>query len=336
MIEKEQDILTDSFGRKHTYLRISLTERCNLRCSYCMPQEGVPLLPKEHLMNADEIFEISKLFVKAGVTKIRFTGGEPLLRKDFPQILENLGSLPVTMSITTNGITIDRYIDLLKKHQVKTINLSLDTLNADKFKKITFRDYFQRVYDNIFKLIADGFHVKINVVLMKGVNDDEIVDFINFTKRYPVTVRFIEFMPFDGNQWNREKTVSYSDVLNHVHHHFDAPSIIRLEDAPNDTTKNFKIEGYLGTFGIIGTVTNPFCDTCNRIRLTANGQLKNCLFSATESDLLTPFRNGENIEPIIQKAVFGKFAMRGGLSTPEQFEDPKEHTENRSMIRIGG
>ncbi|WP_026755288.1 GTP 3',8-cyclase MoaA [Sediminibacter sp. Hel_I_10] len=335
-MSSKHDILTDSFGRKHTYLRISLTERCNLRCSYCMPQEGVPLLPKDHLMNAKEIFEISKLFVEAGVNKIRFTGGEPLLRKDFPQILEQLGTLPVSMSITTNGITIDRYIDLLKKHQVKTINLSLDTLDAEKFKKVTFRDYFQRVYDNIFRLIAEGFHVKINVVLMKGVNDDEIVEFINFTKTHPVTVRFIEFMPFDGNQWNREKTVSYNDVLAKVHQHFDDDAIIRLQDAPHDTTKNFKIVGHLGTFGIIGTVTNPFCDTCNRIRLTANGQLKNCLFSATESDLLTPLRAGKDITPIIQKAVFGKFAMRGGLSTPEQFEDPKEHTENRSMIRIGG
>ncbi len=329
-------ILTDSFGRKHTYLRISLTERCNLRCSYCMPQEGVPLLPKDHLMTADEIFEISKLFVAAGVNKIRFTGGEPLLRKDFPQILEQLATLPINMSITTNGITVDRYMDLLKKHNVHTINLSLDTLDAEKFKKITFRDYFQRVYDNMFKLMDAGFHVKINVVLIKGVNDDEIIDFINFTKNYPVTVRFIEFMPFDGNEWNREKTVSYNEVLDHIKQHFNEADVIRLQDAPHDTTKNFKIHGHLGTFGIIGTVTNPFCDSCNRIRLTANGQLKNCLFSATESDLLTPFRAGTDISPIIQKAVFGKFAMRGGLSTPEQFEDPKEHTENRSMIRIGG
>ena len=335
-MKNTSDILTDSFGRKHNYLRISLTERCNLRCSYCMPQEGVPLLPKDHLMNAEEIFEITKLFVAAGVDKIRFTGGEPLLRKDFPQILEQLGSLPVNMSITTNGITIDRYMDLLKKHKVHTINLSLDTLDADKFKKITFRDYFQRVYDNIFKLIAEGFQVKINVVLIKGVNDDEILDFINFTKQHRVTVRFIEFMPFDGNQWHREKTVSYNDILKHVNHHFEENTIVRLQDAPNDTTKNFKIDGYAGSFGIIGTVTNPFCDTCNRIRLTANGQLKNCLFSATESDLLTPFRAGKDIAPIIQKAVIGKFAMRGGLSTPEQFENPKEHTENRSMIRIGG
>ena len=209
-------------------------------------------------------------------------------------------------------------------------------MDAEKFKKITFRDYFQRVYDNLFLLMSEGFNVKINVVLIKGINDNEILDFINFTKNNPINIRFIEFMPFDGNNWNREKTVSLNDILKHVSQNFGEDNIIRLQDAPNDTSRNYKIEGYLGTFGIISTVTNPFCDSCNRIRLTANGQLKNCLFSATESDLLTPFRNGKNIETIIQKAVLGKFAMRGGLSTQEQFEDPKEHTENRSMIRIGG
>lgn len=335
-MKDQQNILTDSFGRKHNYLRISLTERCNLRCSYCMPLEGVPLLPKEHIMNADEIFAISKLFVNAGVSKIRFTGGEPLLRKDFPEIIERISALPVKMSITTNGISINRHINLLKKYDLRSINLSLDTLDAEKFKKITFRDYFQRVYDNLFLLMSEGFNVKINVVLIKGINDNEILDFINFTKNNPINIRFIEFMPFDGNNWNREKTVSLNDILKHVSQNFGEDNIIRLQDAPNDTSRNYKIEGYLGTFGIISTVTNPFCDSCNRIRLTANGQLKNCLFSATESDLLTPFRNGENIETIIQKAVLGKFAMRGGLSTQEQFEDPKEHTENRSMIRIGG
>lgn len=329
-------ILTDSFGRKHTYLRISLTERCNLRCSYCMPVEGVPLLPADHLMNAHELFQIAKLFVEEGVTKIRLTGGEPLVRKDFPQILAQLASLPVTVSITTNGVSIDKHIDLLKQHGVHTINLSLDTLNAEKFKKITFRNYFDRVYENILLLMEHGFKVKINAVLMKGVNEDEIIDFIKLTKHHALTIRFIEFMPFDGNQWNREKTVSYQEVLDVVHSEYRAESLLRLQDAPNDTSKNYKIEGCQGTFGIISTVTNPFCDSCNRIRLTANGQLKNCLFSSTESDLLTPFRAGEDIKPIIQKAVMGKFAVRGGLTTSEQFDNPEEHSDNRSMIRIGG
>lgn len=331
-----KNILTDSFGRKHNYLRISLTERCNLRCSYCMPVDGVPLTPKAHLMNAEELFEIAQLFVKEGVNKIRLTGGEPLVRKDFPEILKSLASLPVSISITSNGVGIERHIPLLKAHGVKSINLSLDTLDAHKFKKITFRNYFENVFENIFKLIEAGIKVKINVVLMKGINDDEIIDFIEFTKKHPVNVRFIEFMPFDGNNWNREKTVTLNEILERLDSAFAKEKIIRLDDAPNDTAKNYKIEGYEGEFGIISTVTNPFCDSCNRIRLTANGQLKNCLFSATESDLLTPFREGKNIKPIIKKAVLGKFAMRGGLNTPEQFNDPKEHSENRSMIRIGG
>lgn len=330
-----QNILTDRFGRKHNYLRISLTERCNLRCSYCMPVEGVPLLPKSNLMNADEIFAIAKLFVDEGVDKIRFTGGEPLLRKDFPEIIERLSVLPIKMSLTTNGITIDRHISLLKKYNLKTINLSLDTLDAEKFKVITFRDYFQRVYDNILLLLNEDFQVKINVVLMKNVNDNEIIDFIKFTQDHKVIVRFIEFMPFDGNQWDREKTVSYDEIMDIVHQNFTAENIVRLQDEAHDTTRNFKINSFKGNFGIISTVTNPFCDTCNRIRLTANGQLKNCLFSATESDLLTPFRNYEDIKPMIKKAVLGKFAMRGGLSD-EAFNNPLEHVENRSMIRIGG
>ncbi len=335
MIEP-QHILTDTFGRKHNYLRISLTERCNLRCSYCMPVDGVPLTPNAHLMNAEELFEIAQLFVNEGVDKIRLTGGEPLVRKDFPEILTRLATLPVALSITSNGVSIDRHIDLLKACGVSTINLSLDTLDTAKFKKITFRNYFDRVYENIFKLIEADFNVKVNVVLMKGVNDNEIIDFIEFTKKYPVNVRFIEFMPFDGNSWNREKTVSLKEILDTLHTAFTKEDLIRLPDAPNDTAKNYKVAGYKGAFGIISTVTNPFCDSCNRVRLTANGQLKNCLFSTTESDLLTPLRAGKDIRPIVQKAMLGKHKMRGGLNTPEQFNDPKEHTENRSMIRIGG
>ncbi len=330
------NILTDTHGRMHNYLRISLTERCNLRCSYCMPSEGVPLTPKAHLMNAEEVYEITKLFVDQGVTKVRLTGGEPLVRKDFPEILTKLVSLPITISITSNGVSIDRHMELLKTCGVQNINLSLDTLDAVKFKKITFRNYFDKVYANMFTLIDAGFNVKINVVLMKGVNDDELLDFIHFTKNHRVSVRFIEFMPFDGNQWNREKTVSYQEIMDTVGSAFAKADIQRLQDAPNDTAKNYKIAGYQGEFAIISTVTNPFCDSCNRIRLTANGQLKNCLFSNTESDLLTSYRAGEDIKPIIQKAVLGKFAMRGGLNTPEQFNDPKAHSDNRSMIRIGG
>lgn len=327
--------LTDSFGRKHNYLRISLTERCNLRCSYCMPVDGVKLSPAEHLMNADEIFSIAQSFVKFGVTKIRLTGGEPLIRKDFPKILQTLSTLGVELSITSNAVSIDRHIELLKKTGVKAVNISLDTLSAERFHDITFRNYFDKVYQNILKLIDEGFKVKINAVLMRGVNDDEILDFIAFTKNHAVGFRFIEFMPFDGNQWKREKTVSYQEIMEQIKTAYSKDEIIRLQDAPNDTAKNYTIKGHRGTFAIISTVTNPFCDQCNRIRLTANGQLKNCLFSQKENDLLTALRNQEDIEPIIRKNISSKFAVRSGMEGPE-FEDPKKHQQNRSMITIGG
>ena len=332
----EKNILQDSHGRDHGYLRISLIERCNLRCTYCMPEEGVQLSPKSHLMTYEEIYEIAKTFVNHGVTKIRLTGGEPLIRKDIPVILEKLATLPVELSITSNAVIIDKFIDILKANGVKKINVSLDSLDAAKFKHITRRHEFEKVYNNILLLVKEGFTVKVNAVLIKGFNDNEIIDFIHFTKDLPISVRFIEFMPFDGNKWDMSKMVSYAEVMNYVNDSFSKDQVIRLEDAPNDTSKNYKIEGYKGSFAIISSVTNPFCDSCNRLRLTANGQLKNCLFSSTESDLLTTLRAGNPIEPVIQKAVQAKFKIRGGMDTLEKLQQPKLHNNNRSMITIGG
>tara|TARA_R110002049_G_scaffold309212_2_gene518724 strand:+ start:6985 stop:7890 length:906 start_codon:yes stop_codon:yes gene_type:complete len=301
-----------------------------------MPEAGVPLSPKSHLMTYEEIYEIAKTFVKHGVNKIRLTGGEPLVRKDIPIILEKLATLPVELSITSNAVIIDKFIDVLKANGVNKINVSLDSLDAEKFKHITRRNEFKKVYDNILLLVKEGFTVKINAVLMKGFNDDEIIDFINFTKDLPVSVRFIEFMPFDGNKWDMGKMVSYAKVMQYVNASFSEAQIERLQDAPNDTSKNYKIKGYKGSFAIISSVTNPFCDSCNRLRLTANGQLKNCLFSSSESDLLTTLRAGKPIEPIIQKAVLAKFKVRGGMDTLEKLQEPKLHNNNRSMITIGG
>ncbi|AUC76987.1 GTP 3',8-cyclase MoaA [Olleya sp. Bg11-27] len=329
-------ILQDSFGRDHAYLRISLIERCNLRCTYCMPADGIKLSPKSHLMTSDEIYEIAKTFVKNGVTKIRLTGGEPLIRKDIPVILEKLATLPVTLSITSNAVIIDKHIVNLKKHKVNKINISLDSLDRARFKEITLRDQFEKVYKNILLLVKEKFEVKVNVVLMKGFNDDEIIDFINLTKDLPISIRFIEFMPFDGNKWDIKKMVSYKEIMERVSASFNNKDIIRLQDASNDTTKNYKIAGYQGAFGIISSVTNPFCDSCNRLRLTANGKLKNCLFSASESDLLTTLRKGQSIEPVIKKAVEAKFKVRGGMDTLKKLQEPKLHNKNRSMITIGG
>jgi cyclic pyranopterin phosphate synthase len=336
MINKNKNILQDSFGRQHTYLRISLTELCNLRCTYCMPAEGIQLSPKSHIMNFDEIYTIAKTFVDNGVTKIRLTGGEPLVRKDIDVLLKKLATLPVDLAISTNAVTVDRFIDTFKSCGIQNINVSLDSLNAEKFKEITRRNDFEKVYKNIMLLIDEGFNVKLNAVLIKGFNDNEIIDFIDLTKELPISVRFIEFMPFDGNKWNKEKMMSYAEVMALVNNSYNKKNVSRIEDAPNDTSKNYRINGYKGSFAVISSVTNPFCDSCNRIRLTANGRLKNCLFSASESDLLTSLREGKNIEPIIKKVMQAKFKIRGGMDTLKKLEEPKLHSQNRSMITIGG
>jgi len=335
-MKEEQNILTDNFGRKHSYLRISLTERCNLRCTYCMPEEGVALSPKSHIMSFDEIYTIAKTFVDNGVTKIRLTGGEPLIRKDVKVILEKLATLPVELAITTNAVSVDRFIDNFKAYGIQNINVSLDSLDAEKFEEITRRNYFDKVYDNIILLVKNGFNVKLNAVLIKGFNDNEIIDFINLSKELTINIRFIEFMPFDGNKWDMKKMVSYKEIINVVNSSFSEDKVLRIQDSPNDTSKNYKIEGYKGSFAIISSVTNPFCDSCNRLRLTANGQIKNCLFSAKESDLLTPLREGKAIEPIIQNAIQAKLKIRGGMDTLEKLQNPELHSNNRNMTTIGG
>ncbi|OXB01661.1 cyclic pyranopterin phosphate synthase MoaA [Flavobacterium plurextorum] len=329
-------ILTDGFGRRHNYLRISLLEKCNLRCTYCMPADGIALSPKASLMTAEEIFSIAETFVKNGVDKIRLTGGEPLLRKDFPEIISKLVSLDISLSITTNGILIDRHIAVLKQFKIKKINLSLDTLISSKFHAVTLRNQFEKVIDNLHLLLNNDFQVKVNVVLMKGFNDNEIVDFVKLTQFLPISVRFIEFMPFAGNEWDRSKMVSQNEILSLVGNTFSSDQMQKLEDEKNFTSRNYKIKDFQGDFGIISSITNPFCDSCNRIRLTADGKIKNCLFSNSETDLLTPFRNGESIMNLIETSIQSKKKVRAGMVTIDEMNDPAKHFDNRSMIAIGG
>jgi len=329
-------ILTDDFGRKHNYLRISLLEKCNLRCTYCMPADGIELSPKASLMTADEIFSIAQTFVQNGVDKIRLTGGEPLLRKDFPEIASKLAALDVALSITTNGILIDRHIDVLKQNKINKINLSLDTLVASKFHSITLRNQFEKVVGNLHLLLNNDFKVKVNVVLMKGFNENEIVDFVKLTQYLPLSVRFIEFMPFAGNEWDRSKMISQNEILSELEKNFPSKEIEKLEDEKNFTARTYRIKDFQGDFGIISSITNPFCDGCNRIRLTANGKIKNCLFSNAETDLLTPLRNGESITNLISESIKNKKKVRAGMVTLEEMDDPTLHFDNRSMIAIGG
>jgi molybdenum cofactor biosynthesis protein A len=338
MTEKTENlqVLKDQFGRKHDYLRISLIEKCNLRCQYCMPEEGIPLTPSKFIMNASEIESLAKIFVGMGVKKIRLTGGEPLLRKDFEDILSRLSKLDVDLSITTNGILADRFLPIFKKHQLKKVNFSLDTLKEERFKEITRRSGYEKTMENLDLFIREGFEVKLNIVLMKGINDDEVVDFVKFTKDLPISARFIEFMPFDGNKWDRSKMVSEQEVLSAVGSTLGSENLIALPDEENLTARKFQIKGYQGNFGVISSVTNPFCGTCNRIRLTANGRIKNCLFSNQETDLLTALRAGEDVEQLILESILRKKAVRAGMDNLEKLSDPNLHSDNRSMIAIGG
>ncbi len=318
--------LFDTYGRKHDYLRVSLTERCNLRCRYCMPEEGIELSPRKHICTREELLWLIDEFIRLGVKKIRLTGGEPLVRKDAGEIIDALAERPVSLAMTTNAVLIDRHIERLKRAGLTNLNVSLDALDADRFLMMTRRTNFDKVMSNIDLLIREGFNLKINCVVIRGMNEAEIPGFVEWTRNQPISVRFIEFMPFDGNRWQTEKMVSYAEIMDHIREYF---SFEKLEDAPNDTTKHYRVPGYRGNFGVISSMTEHFCGSCNRIRLMANGAIKNCLFSDSETDLLTPLRNNEAVEPIIRQAITNKKAKHAGM-------DNISKQTNRTMTTIGG
>lgn len=325
-------MLQDSLGRKHDYLRISLTDNCNFRCSYCMPDEDMDFLSDDHLMRPEEIEQFAKIFIRLGTKKIRLTGGEPLVRKDAAQIIQRLSALPVELTLTTNGFLTDRFIDVFQQAGIRSVNVSLDTLNSDKFQIITRRNKFDKVWSNIIELVQAGFHVKVNCVVMAGVNTDELLDFVALTEKLPLHIRFIEFMPFTGNRWESKQVFAWEQMLEIITQKY---TITKLGDGPHDTAKKYQVPGFTGTFAVISTMSAPFCSTCNRMRLTADGKMKNCLFSQGETDLLSAMRRGEDIEQLIRQNLLEKHASLGG-----QFSDytvtKGDELQNRSMIAIGG
>ncbi|NUM31197.1 MAG: GTP 3',8-cyclase MoaA [Bacteroidetes bacterium] len=327
-------MLIDNFSRVHNYLRISITDKCNLRCSYCI-SEDLPhgYYANQVRMEVDEIDKIASIFVKLGITKIRITGGEPLVRKDAEKIIRSLAKYPVELVITTNGVYVDEFISVFKESNIKSVNVSLDSLNTERFLQITRRNEFQKVKKNIDLLLENDFHVKVNTVLQKGINDDEILDFIDWTKDVPVHVRFIEFMPFSGNDWDKNKVISLSKVLEEINkkYHF-----IELINEKNDTAKKYFVPNHKGTFAIISTMTQPFCNTCNRLRITSDGKMYNCLFGTLETDLLTALRNNQDIEKLIIENVKSKHFMLGGNNENSNWGIKNTDTRKKSMINIGG
>lgn len=326
-------MIVDSYRRVHDYLRISLTDNCNLRCFYCMPEEDYIFTPASQLMQVDEIKALAEIFVREGVKKIRLTGGEPLIRKDAAGIIMALSELNVCLTLTTNATRLHEFANVLEEAKISSVNISLDTLQEHKFQLITRRDQFGKVMSNIKLMIGKGFQVKINVVVMKGFNDQEINDFIEWTKDVPVDIRFIEFMPFAGNRWTSNKVFTLNEMLDVIGQKY---SFEKTTDEINDTAKKFKVPGHAGSFAVISTMSANFCGNCNRMRLTADGKLKNCLFSEDETDLLAALRAGKEIAPLINENIRRKAMELGG-----QFSNDFEHINasaihNRSMITIGG
>ena len=327
-------MLFDSFGRKHDYLRISITDRCNFRCTYCMPDNRPGAYPETAgKMSPSEIEGIARVFCSLGVTKLRITGGEPLVRRDAGEIINRLSALPVKLTLTTNGVYLDRFMQEIRDAGIRSVNVSLDAMDAETFRIIAQRDQFDKVMMNIRSLLEAGIHVKVNMVVMKAENEQQVTEFVAWTEKLPLHVRFIEYMPFTRNEWNYSKVVSAEEIRRNIALKY---KFSKLNDLPNDTAKSYAVDGFMGTFALISTMTEPFCGSCNRLRLTADGKMKNCLFSKGEMDLLSAYRKGENLEDLIRSCLWEKKAARGGqMNGPMESLDAGS-IENRSMIAIGG
>ncbi|KAI9297936.1 molybdenum cofactor biosynthesis prote [Neoconidiobolus thromboides FSU 785] len=326
--------LTDLHKRTHNYLRISLTERCNLRCTYCMPEEGIELTPNNELLTTTEILQLAKLFVCEGVDKIRLTGGEPSIRKDIIELVAGLSELKdlglKSIAMTSNGIALKRKLPKLIQYGLNTLNLSLDTLDPFQYQLMTRRNGFSKVMECLDEAERlDIEHLKINCVVIKGVNETEVPKFIQLTKDRKISVRFIEYMPFDGNKWSDKKLVPYKELLKMIGNEY--PEYNKITDDKNDTTKHYQVNGYKGNFGFISSMTEHFCSTCNRLRITADGNLKVCLFGNSEislRDLLRKQVNEEEIKQLVSIAVKKKLPKHAGM-----LELAK--SKNRPMILIG-
>lgn len=327
--------LTDRFDRTHRSLRISIVDKCDLRCTYCMPEEQ-QFLRNDALMTREEIRTLAMLFVERyGINKIRLTGGEPLMRRDVVDIVRDLSQLPVKLGLSTNAMRLHLFLEPLMAAGLKSVNISLDTFSPDRFREMARREGFAQVWANIQAALAAGLRVKLNTVVMRGVNEDELLRFVELTRDNNVHVRFIEFMPFAGNKWGRERVYTYAEMLGRIG---SAWPIEKLNDEPNCTAKAYRVQGWAGTFAVISTVTEPFCGNCDRLRLTAEGKMRNCLFAREETDLLTPLRNGEDLGGLIQANVLAKHEMLGGLPRfrPDKETEVLHDLSKRPMVSIGG
>lgn len=326
--------LVDRFGRVHTDLRLSLTDRCNLRCTYCMPAEGLAWLPRSEILTDDEVLRLMRIAVRRlGITKIRLTGGEPLLRRGLPRLVARLHDLApdVELSLTTNGIGLARSASELYAAGLRRVNVSLDTLRPERYAAITRRDRLTDVLAGLRAARAVGLNpVKVNAVPVRGINDDEITDLTAFAIENGYRMRFIESMPLDAQQaWDRDAMVSAEEILNRLAQRFELEPIGRRDNAP---AEEWRIIGTTTTVGVIASVTRAFCGSCDRVRLTADGQVRNCLFATEESNLRALLRGGAH-DDAIEHAWRMSVARKGPGHTINSatFRRPQ-----RPMSAIGG
>jgi molybdenum cofactor biosynthesis protein A len=327
-------MLVDNHNRPLNYMRLAVTDRCNLRCFYCMPEEGIKYLPQKELLTFDEILRIVTITARLGISKIRLTGGEPFVRPDLMKIVREIVKVKGVdeLHITTNGTLTTPHIDELKELGIKSVNLSLDTLNAERFRSITHRDQFQQTWDTLLQLIRSDIPVKINAVVMEGKNIEDILPMIELTKDHDVSVRFIEEMPFNGEGNHYAKlTWTYKKILDFIKQNY--PSIIKLNDPIASTSYNYKIEDHKGSFGVIAAFSRTFCGTCNRIRITAQGTLKTCLYDDGVLNLKELLRSGQS-DSAIESLLLSAFSSRA----KDGFEAEKKRTRqvSESMSTIGG
>ncbi len=323
----------DAYGRKINYLRISVTDRCNLRCIYCMPEEGIKLFPHHEILTYEEIIKIVRASKQVGIDTIRITGGEPLIRKNLPYLIEKINEIEgiKDLAITTNGILLWKLLPQLTKAGLKRVNISLDSLKRERFFKITRQDALDDVLKSIEKCLeASLMPIKINMVVIKDINHDEILDFVKFTEKKPIIVRFIEYMPWGSiDKWDKERVIKATEIKDIIEKEFG--KLLPVSAISKGPAVNYYIQGFKGNIGFITPLSEHFCGNCNRIRLTADGKLRLCLFSQNEIDIKSKVRSGTSLEEL------SRFIIDAIYKKPEKIDiigHLKDH--NREMSQIGG
>lgn len=327
-------MLIDNHNREINYLRLAVTDRCNLRCNYCMPAEGINFSKNDALFTIEELARLSTILVSQGINKLRITGGEPFVRKDLMVLLRHLSRLHGLddISVTTNATLIGPYIDELKALGIKNINVSLDAIDKATFERITRRDQYDTVHNNLLRLISEGFNLRINFIALEGQNTQDIIPILELAKHYDVSVRYLEEMPFNGGSKTFESIAwDYKRILEYIREAY--PDYYKLESPATSTSMNYKIPGFKGTFGVIPSFSRTFCGTCNRLRISATGDVITCLYAQASTnlrDILRQPNSEENIKKEVLKAIGSR--SKTGFEAQEKYAD----VFSNSMTSIGG